>query len=194
MIQTLRHLRHIARWNLQGRPAPPPHAVKQRTIKQYQKRFGVNVLVETGTYMGEMVDALKSNFKEIYSIELSDELYRRAEELFSAYPHVHIVQGDSADVLPAILEKISEPCLFWLDGHFSGGVTAQGSLDYPILKELEHIRQHSIKDHVILIDDARLFVGSENAPAKEQVYESLKMINPAYVIEEKDDVIRAFIA
>lgn len=194
MLQTIRHLRHIVSWNLRGKPAPPPHVVKQLAIKQYQKRFQLGVFVETGTYLGEMVEALKSRFREIYSVELSAELCERAQKLFANDPHVHIMQGDSSDVLPRILEKVSEPCLFWLDGHFSGGITAQGALDYPILKELEHIRQHPVKNHVILIDDARLFTGEPGAPTREQIIVSLKSINPSYTVEERDDSIRAFVS
>lgn len=193
MRPTFRHLYHIASWSLRGKPAPPPHAVKQRAIKHYQKKNGVQVLVETGTYLGEMVEALRPHFREIYSVELSDQLHARARKLFAAYSHIHLIHGDSSDMLPEILAAISEPCLFWLDGHFSGGCTAQGSLDYPVLKELEHIRRHGIKDHVILIDDARLFLGTPSAPSKEQITKSLREINHEYRIEEKDDIIRAFV-
>ncbi|HVF48706.1 MAG TPA: hypothetical protein VNA19_01390 [Pyrinomonadaceae bacterium] len=192
MMQTIRHLNHIVRWNLRGKPVPPPHVVKQLAIKQYQKRFNLGVFVETGTYLGEMVEAMRARFRKVYSVELSAELCARAREMFARYPHVEILQGDSSDMLPLILGRIVEPALFWLDGHFSGGFTAQGPLDYPILKELEHIRRHEIKNHVILIDDARLFEGTPNAPAKEQVLARLREINPAYIIEEKDDIIRAF--
>jgi len=157
-MQTLRHLRHILEWNLRGKPVPPPHAVKQRIVKHYQKEFRPKILIETGTYLGDMVAAVESCFTEVYSIELSPELYERARARFSMRAGVHIMLGDSSEVLPVILEKISEPCLFWLDGHFSGGITAQGKLNYPILEELAQIRRHGIRNHVILIDDARLFV------------------------------------
>jgi hypothetical protein len=192
-MQTLRHLRHYLRWNLGGRPAPPPHFVKQLAIKYYQRRFGLRTFVETGTYLGEMVEAVKSRFTEVYSVELSAELAARAREKFAADEHVHIVEGDSAEVLPGILEKIQGPALFWLDGHFSGGITAQGPLDYPIIRELEHVRTHPFKEHVILVDDARLFVGSPNAPAREQVVASLRAVNPSYTVEERDDIIRAYV-
>lgn len=193
-MQTVRDLYHIGRWTIGGKPAPPPHAVKQRTIRRYQKQFGPQVFVETGTYLGEMVAAMTDSFREVYSIELSHELFGRARKLFAAQEHIHIMEGDSSTVLPAILAQVNERCLFWLDGHFSGGVTAQGSVDYPILQELAAIGTHSVKDHVILIDDARLFVGSANAPAKEQLVNSLRAINPTYKIEERDDIIRAFVA
>ena len=44
-----------------------------------------------------------------------------------------ILQGDSTDVLPEVVEKMDEPTLFWLDGHYSGGITASGEQETPIV-------------------------------------------------------------
>ena len=121
-MQALGQLRQIIRWNLSGKTMPPPQAIKQRIVKQYQSRYCLNVFVETGDYLGDMVDPVKSRFREIYSVELGQE------------PNIHLLQGDSSDVLPRILKDLTEPALFWLDGHFSGGVTARGEVDFPILK------------------------------------------------------------
>ncbi|SRR6266404_3299312 len=187
----LGQLRQIIRWNLSDKTMPPPQAIKQRIVKQYQSRYSLNVFVETGTYLGDMVDAMKSSFREIYSVELSQELYERARDRFRSEPNIHLLQGDSSDVLPQILKDLREPALFWLDGHFSGGVTARGEVDFPILVELDHIRNHPIKNHVILIDDARVFTGDSNVPAREKIVESLRAINAAYSIQETSDIIRA---
>ncbi len=189
----MRGLYHVVRWKLRGRPVPPPHAVKRRIIREYQKRCGVHVLVETGTYLGEMVEAMRPHFREVYSIELSEDLYERARRIFAADPHVHLVCGDSSEALPGVLASLSEPCLFWLDGHYSGGATARGSLDFPVIPELEHIRRHAVKNHVILIDDARMFHGAHGVPSKEEIRQKLREINPDYHVEERDDVIRAFV-
>ncbi len=180
-------------WYLRGRPSPPPPIIKRRIVKDFRRRFGLKVFVETGTYLGDMVDAVKSQFKEIYSIELSEALYQRALSRFSNDPHVHLLMGDSGSVLPLVLDSISEPCLFWLDGHYSGGFTAQGELDYPVLKELSHIRNHPIKSHVILIDDARTFIGEGAVPSRDEVVRALKDINPDYNVKVENDIIRAFI-
>lgn len=183
--------RTILLWRLAGKPVPTPHTVKQRAIAQYGRRFRARVLIETGTYVGDMVDAQRGNFREVYSIELSPEYARRATERFAADQHIHIVQGDSADGLAGILKRVSERCVFWLDGHYSGGDTARGALEYPVLRELAQIGEHGIRDHVILIDDARLFIGDENAPSKAAVTDAIRAINPHYVIEDRDDIIRA---
>jgi hypothetical protein len=50
---------------------PPPHIVKQQTLRSYSKKFGLNILVETGTLHGDMVEAMKKDFERIYSIELN---------------------------------------------------------------------------------------------------------------------------
>ena len=48
----------------------------------FQKRFSLDMFIETGTYIGEMVNAVRSRFKKIYSIELGPELYQKAVKRF----------------------------------------------------------------------------------------------------------------
>jgi len=183
--------RTILQWRLAGKPIPTPHVVKQRAIADYGRRAGARVLIETGTYVGDMLQAQRDHFGELYSIELSPEYAARAMERFAGDTHIHIVQGDSADVLSSILSRVSERCVFWLDGHYSGGNTARGELEYPVLRELAQIAEHGVRDHVILIDDARMFVGDVHAPSKAAVADAIRAINPNYVIEDRDDIIRA---
>jgi hypothetical protein len=80
--------------------------------------------------------------------------------------------------------------LFWLDGHYSGGITAKGPLDTPIVKELDSILNHSVTGHVILIDDARCFVGENDYPTIDELREILHTERPRWVFEVKDDIIR----
>ena len=86
-------------------------------------------MVETGTYYGDMIYAQLDNFSRIYSIELSERLYRKAKRRFKKNESVTLLHGDSSEVLHEIVPKFKEPVLFWLDGHYSGGITAQGKLD-----------------------------------------------------------------
>jgi hypothetical protein len=44
--------------------------------------------------------------------------------------------------------------MFWLDRHYSGGFTAKGEKDCPIIEELDAISNGSHLKHSILIDDA----------------------------------------
>jgi hypothetical protein len=153
-------------WIAAGKPLPPPHLVKQLAVKELAKRYKARVFVESGTYFGDMVYAVREVFDEIYSIELDEVLCRNAQIRFAGLRNVRIVRGDSGDVLGEILSNVRQPCLFWLDGHYSGGITAVGARHTPIEKELMHISRHSFKrNHVILIDDARCFTGEGDYPS-----------------------------
>jgi hypothetical protein len=129
-------------------------------VLSHALRLHIDTLVETGTYMGQMVDAQKGFFKTIYSIELSTDLHARAVKKFRRYDHIRLIQGDSGERLAEIVDALTGPALFWLDGHYSGGITALGSKECPIIEELGHILR-SRYSHTVLIDDARLFVGGE---------------------------------
>lgn len=173
-----------------GRPIPPPHSIKQLNVRHYAKRFNIHNLIETGTYYGEMVWAMKDYFEKIISIELGELLYRDAVNQFSAYPHISILHGDSGKVLPHVLSTITEPCLFWLDGHYSAGVTAKGELNTPIMEELHCILTHPIKGHVILIDDARAFCGGNDYPTIGELQKYVSSYWSNAIFEVKDDIMR----
>jgi hypothetical protein len=68
-----------------------------------------------------------------------------------------LINGDSAKYLEIVLEEVSEPALIWLDAHAGAQKYARGPEDVPLLKELEAIKNHPIKEHIIAIDDAHLF-------------------------------------
>ena len=150
----------------------------------------MHVFVETGTYLGEMVNAVKDVFDQIYSIELGVELYQNAKTRFAGIRHITIIQGDSAEVLNEVMAHLNQPCLFWLDSHYSGGITVKGELETPIRKEFSHVFGHSIRSrHVILIDDARCFTGEHDYPTIEQLRDMSKSAG-FDSFEVKDDIIR----
>jgi hypothetical protein len=186
-------IRPVIYYRLAGSSVAPPHLVKMRWLSHFQSSYDLQTLVETGTYLGTTVAAMLSRFEQIYTIELDCGLWERARTRFSEYPHVHVVPGNSGDVLPAILAGIPDRCLFWLDGHFSGPGTAQGNEDTPIVQELAAIHNHYRKDHVILIDDARLFIGRNGYPTFDSIRSLLKGINPDYTVKVMDDIIQAFL-
>ncbi len=156
--------RRYRKWERAGKPMPPPHFTKQLALKTFASRFRLGVLVETGTYQGDMVRALAGVFDRIYSIELDAGLCRQAQTRFRRQRHIRILHGDSARQLPAILAELRQPALFWLDAHYTGAHAGKGDTNTPIMKELADIFAHPIKQHVILIDDARLFVGKDDYP------------------------------
>jgi hypothetical protein len=173
-----------------GSTAPASHATKQKVIAEYQRRSGYTTLVETGTYLGDMVEAQKTNFEKIISIELSADLFHKANERFKDDQHVVIVHGDSGKLLAEILQGIVEPAIFWLDGHYSGGMTAKGDKACPVFEELEAILGIPNLDHIILIDDARCFIGMGDYPTLHALTKFVKEKNPECQVEIKDDIIR----
>jgi hypothetical protein len=173
-------------WLVRGKPEPKvPHIVKQRTLTQFAERFKLPVLVETGTNLGHMINIQKNRFREIYSIELDEWLAARAKRKFAAYPHIHLYQGDSGVVLPTIVTQLKDRCLFWLDAHW-------GDESAPIKKELECIYRHPIRNHVLLIDDARWFDGRGDYLSVDDLREHAAREYPGSVVEVKDDMIRIY--
>ena len=173
-------------WRLRGSPGPRvPHLVKQRAIRQFAAQYNLRVFVETGTNLGNMLNAQKNNFREIHSVEMNEWLSSRAKRKFGQLAHVHLYQGDSGKVLPQIMGQIKEPCLFWLDAHWGDSSAA-------IKEELQAVFQHSIKTHVLLIDDARWFDGRTDYPTMDQMREIAARDYPGSVLEVAEDIIRIY--
>ena len=116
-------------WKLRGEPRRIPHLIKQRTVLEYAQRFGLTTLIETGTYYGEMIAAVVNRFRRIYSIELDPRLAMQARERFRRYPRVEIIEGDSQTLVPNLLQRIDERCLFWLDAGYCGWSGKVGNPD-----------------------------------------------------------------
>jgi hypothetical protein len=130
-------------------------------------------------------------FKRLISIELSDKYFQRAKTVFVKYPHIEILKGDSAELLPGIVKKLNTPALFWLDGQYSGGDTALGNETTPVLKELAAVFQSHLQ-HIILIDDARLFNGEDGYPPLSLLKEYISKEKPSYSFETAEDIIRLY--
>jgi hypothetical protein len=162
----------------------------ESSILEFVHESGPKIFIETGTYRGDMVNRVSKRFEKIYSIELSSDLWAKAQKRFASMKHIEILQGDSTHVLPQILAKIDKPALFWLDAHFSTGETARGDLDTPIEEELRTILNHRIKNHIILIDDAREFVGKNGYPPLANIKKMAS--EKGYSFDVQKDNIRLF--
>jgi len=179
----------IKKWEEQGKPAPPPHIIKQQTISAYRQQYGYEILIETGTYLGHMIDRQRTNFSALYSIELSPDFWAYNVRKFKKYRHIQILQGDSGDILPTLIKDLSKSAVFWLDAHYSFG-TAKGKLECPIYAELNAVFDCSVKQHVVLIDDARDFRGANDYPTIEEVKKFVADRGVKHTFEVKDDIIR----
>ena len=128
---------------------PGPERRQAATVIGYQRRYRLRTFVETGTYTGEMVQALAGHADRIVSIELAPSLHARAAIRFAGQRHIQLLQGDSATLLPGVLESLDGPALFWLDGHYMGGESGRGTEDTPVIAEMTALFGRPIRGHVV---------------------------------------------
>lgn len=176
-------------WYLKDKNTYTPHLIKQRIIKEYGKKYGSRIFIETGTYLGMMVNAMKKIFPTIYTIELDNKLYKNAKRKFANQRHIKVIKGDSSKILPNLLKNINKPALFWLDAHYSKGVTAKGSKNTPIAEELNSILNQE-RNHVILVDDAEVFNGNNDYPSLNYLKKYIAKHYPQLIFEVKYNIIR----
>ena len=186
----LRQYRDLLYWKFTSRGNTPPPVHKQRLVKSYARRYGLGILVETGTFNGDMLAACRKGFDRLYSIELDRQLYLRARERFADCRKITLIPGDSAVVLPIVLKAVDGPALFWLDAHAMQGLWDERRPITPIIEELNLLLESEIKKYVILIDDARLFRDGTGYPSLAEVEALVQNYHPGWVFECKDDVVR----
>jgi hypothetical protein len=150
-------LLQIQRWRARGYLENAPQLVKQNLFVKYgvpQAQW-----VETGTHLGETTDFLSKNYSFVYSIEPGKELYKNAMKKF-LNQNVELFNGVSEDVMPSLLPRLKGDINFWLDGHYSAGVTFKGNKNCPVEEELIAIKNNLLNftKVSILIDDIRCFL------------------------------------
>lgn len=148
-------------WEKRKFAAPSPHHIKQACLI----RNGIPnaTWIETGTYLGQTTQLLSKYASKVYSIEPEPTLFANAKKYFSSFANVEILNGTSEDVFPNLLPKINGDVNFWLDGHYSAGITFQGLHDTPILDELKNISENigHFQKICVLIDDLKCFNPSQ---------------------------------
>lgn len=150
-------IRDCLHWSKRGYAAPSPHFIKQGCL--LRNGLPAATWVETGTFLGQTTQLLAKQNTRVYSIEPDPKLFARARNLFSNHGNVEILSGTSEDVFPTLLPRIKGDVNFWLDGHYSAGITFKGPQDTPILDELECISRNigNFSRICVLVDDIRCF-------------------------------------
>jgi hypothetical protein len=177
-------------WRLRGSPAPPPHIVKQDILLRYQQQRRFRTFVETGTFTGEMIAAMRPHFERLISIEMAPAIYEAARRRFAGDSRVELLLGDSGSLLPNVLAALDHAALFWLDGHYMGGATARADLDSPVKAELASLFRHPVRGHLVLIDDARLFTGTAGYPTLDDLRGWVRRERPGTRVDVEADIIR----
>ncbi|MFN0055337.1 MAG: hypothetical protein ACKV0T_24590 [Planctomycetales bacterium] len=116
--------------------------------------------VETGTHLGISVRAaLGVGYREVFSIEISDEFFGTARLAFQDDPRVRLFHGSSPKLLPQVIVP-DVLTTFWLDAHYSGTMLPSHDPTYgqcPLRAELAIIAEVPWQVRpLIAIDDAFL--------------------------------------
>ena len=154
-----------------------------------------NVFVETGTYQGNTVNIILQNTKctKICSLELSNVFYENCTQRFCDESRVKIFHANSKYDLYDVIKDIDTSITFWLD------VDSDPEIKCPILFELDQIKKHSIKSHVIIVDNMRHMNEDDFKVTKKEIENKIVEINPKYKIiyfddqEAKNDVLLAYV-
>lgn len=162
---------------------------KREHIFKISRIFGTRIFVETGTYLGLTTEFLAPHFEKCFTIEIDEDLYKRAKDRLKDFKNVQVIHGSSDTSLPKVLNQINGPALFWLDAHYCGGTTGRRELDTPIKQELVEIFEHPIKNHVILIDDARLFIGIYEYPTVASIAKFVREKGNGYQLRMHNDIM-----
>lgn len=199
ILEYNKYYREIRKGNIDY---PMPHSLKARTVKKYGNEYQCNVLIETGTYMGDLLKKCYNSFDYLSSIEISETLYERAKRVFKKKKKIHLYFGDSGKLLGRMITDSLEcypdgKIVFWLDGHYSADITGRGDKDTPIMEELDLIcKTLDGRNAIILIDDARCFVHDGeyiDYPTIPTLEEHVAKLWHSYDMNVSKDIIRIVI-
>jgi hypothetical protein len=115
-----------------------------------------NCFIETGTYNGDTIFSLEPYFNKLYTVEFSEKYYINTKNKYNGRK-INFILGDSSIVFESLLPNITDKCIFFLDGHWSGGDTGHSNKACPLYEEIECINNLFTNDAIIIIDDFRLF-------------------------------------
>lgn len=117
-------------------------------------KCGTSIFVETGTFRGDGVNkALTLGYDKIYSIELDKKRYKPLAQKFEDDDEVILIQGNSEEKFPELMDKINKRCTIFLDAHYCGDDGEKADKWSPIREELNYLKTHPIKNHTIILGD-----------------------------------------
>lgn len=171
-------------------------SVDQAFAAELRAQADLSRVVETGTFKGVTARRLAAVFPSVTTIELSETLHRRASESLRDLPQVTALQGHSVSRL-AELRDPTQPTLYFLDGHWSGGNTEGADDECPALEEIQAIAGGH-PDDCLIVDDARLFASAPPPPCKPdhwptliELFDALRAQWPDHLVTVIDDQVIA---
>lgn len=93
-------------------------------LRQYISAEEYKIAIETGSLKGDSSFLMSKIFEKVHTIEINELLFKLVEKRFKD-TNVITHFGNSAELLPKIIETIDKPVLFYLDAHWSGDATIE---------------------------------------------------------------------
>lgn len=171
------------KWSINGKKGAVPRLFVAYKLKQIAKAKNLESFIETGTHYGELTSYLLNDFKEIQTIELTEELYTFSRKRFEDDSHVTCIRGDSSDHLKDVLDTSNFKGLVYLDAYYSGGVTGRGETETPLKKEVDIILKSKFKG-VVVVNNLRCLTGANDYPKKQELLEKIKKAGHVYHFEK----------
>jgi hypothetical protein len=166
----------------------------QKLAEELRGRLGLTRAIETGTYRGHGTRLLATIFPQVITIEVAPALAEAARASLASVPGVEVRSGSSRNLMHELVDA-SQPTLYWLDGHWSGGQTGGVDDECPVLAELAAIGAGH-PDDCILIDDARLFLAppppphrSEQWPRYCELEDAIRTARPEHEVIVAHDIV-----
>ena len=170
-------------------------SIPESLVLNLVKNNNVKNFIETGTYKGNSSFWAAKHFDNVFTIELNKELYEETSSRKDAPKNITFLQGNSKDVLPELVNTLDGQSIFWLDGHWCMGAGGKED-ECPLMNELMAISK--TKDSIILIDDARCFLGplppphnANDWPRIDEIFSLIHNYFPDYTSTIVEDVIVA---
>jgi hypothetical protein len=162
-----------------------------------RKRLSLKTFVETGTHIGTTSYWASRQFDHVITIEANQALYDRSQKKLAGAHNVELLFGSSPIVLRSFVAKLERPALFWLDAHWSGPGTAGQDYQCPVLEEIVVVDSGE-HQHIIMIDDARLFMNPLPSLLRPEAWPTLPVIidhlrqrfPDAYLMVHADVIVR----
>lgn len=135
---------------------------------------GKKYFVETGTFTGQSLNLISGLFEHLYTAEASPELFRASQALFEGLNRTNISGElcDSRVLLQKITPDVANESVFFLDAHYSQGLTSDEYGSCPVIDEIRIILDKS-PNALIVVDDIRTMSGKGGYPTLVQILSSL---------------------
>ncbi len=114
-----------------------------------QQEYGIQAVVETGTFRGETTALFAVLFNEVHTIEIAETQYHVSKNALSRFSNVCCHFGSSSEVLSQITPNLAgKPTVFYLDAHWNEY--------WPLLDEITEIGKVFKDNCIIVIDDIKV--------------------------------------